>query len=1280
MESHLNSSTMHQVETVCQQASIEAPSHHASEHTANEECYEPQGQPEQPDNTSVLPSEALLPEQCQHSREFTSLSQDAVVPVYNVGLNDELSDTGLTNERAAELREVFGPNSVKSKQTPEWQKVAKRYLRTTPILLTISAIMSVCIKIDGKRDWLSFSLLVFLCNVMVWADYMGERTAANAISAVEKLAAPECSAKRDGVWSSIEVVDLVPGDVVWLKAGMIVPADGVFIPHQKYIFLDESALTGESLAVKKCRGAELLSGSVVQRGEGSMLVQKTGVDSFYGKTIALLARADRKGHLRTILDSASKALTLAAVIFALFLVFWERFHPAWIEKRNGEVNLGLLLKRAFTLIAAVIPAAMPVVTTTVLAVGAVSMSREHAVVSRLSAIEEAAGVEILCTDKTGTLTLNKLTLSREDTSVEPGFTTNQLLVYASLATSCTEPDPIDLAINAEANMQERAEFEVLDYTPFNPVDKRADSIVRTKSGEVLFVTKGAPHVIGELVCAPGDTMKLQRLNSIIEDKARRGLRTLGVAIKPIAFKGTEILEEATEALSSTMWELVGFLCLRDPPRADTRETLERSKQMGVQIKMLTGDQRAIAAETARLLGLGDNICGPEIFKERPKGLESDLQFDEFISKVDGFSGVYPEHKFDIVDTLQRSGCLVAMTGDGVNDAPALKRATVGIAVSGATEAARAAADITLLSPGLSSIITVLSLSRQIFKRIEAYITFRIHGSVMTLLFWWGCVVIFDYEYPTWVLALVAIINDFVLMSCSRDNVPSSKLQRASSTGFSKSIECLGRRFFSESSLKGGDKVLYARSLLIDMEAKAVQNCLVCHPPLSSSKSTDLGYSGRTLYRESVPGSTMDWCWKPECAFWQQGGCGNNWAIGHELQGPSNHDTLESLITSLAEDADAINSVLILHSVAGGTGSGVGSYMTELCADLLPTSCIASCCVWPFESEVSTQSLNAMLTLASLQRDSDGIFIFENARCAKALQRHSAATPAGAGANFSGINRYISRELLGCCLLPSDAWDHSSKGTSRCSGGQLKKFENKSLTCTDVGCGALRSDAASARHCPLRDVVADVAAHPAFKLLTCRYLPQNFSAESSSSGLAPYTFRSLLCRLQRMFKRADSLDFYAPPSPAFSCRSRQSHYAEVRQQNQSSSFNEGNAEDAQPNIAVAARLCLRGPKSKSFDGNPVDDCNIALWPYALGPIKVSSHPFPALGEPCSASLTTSCCTPLPALRSTLEMSRDLLHAGAFVHHYEQFGVGAEELRFALEQMEEIIAAYAAIRRA
>lgn len=668
---------------------------------------------------------------------------------------------------------VYGPNAVKPKQVPEWRKVLERYLRLTPILLLIASFLSVCIEVEGARDWMSFALLIFLCNVMVWADYLGERSASNAIDAVERLRAPECSARRDGGWAPIEVSALVPGDVVWLKAGMVVPADGAFIPINKFITVDESSLTGESIPVKKYRGGELLSGSVVQRGEGAMLVQRTGAQSFYGKTIALLAKTDRKGHLRSILDAASKALTLLAAAVAVFLLFWEAFHPDWVEKYKGDISIGVLFKRAFTLIAAVIPAAMPVVTTTVLAVGAVSISKEHAVVSRLSAIEEAAGVEILCTDKTGTLTLNILTLSRNEMCTEPTYTPEDLLVYASLASTLTDPEPIDAAINAAVDMQQRSAFEVLDYIPFNPVDKRADSVVRTPEGDILQVTKGAPHVISELVCGPHDPPRQQQLKTLIEDKASRGLRTLGVAIKRLGPSPLKTLEEAAATAEHLPWELVGYICFLDPPRADTKETLERSKRMGVDVKMLTGDQQAIAAETARLLGLGDNISGPEVFRERPHGYESDAAFRRFIRAADGFSGVYPEHKFDIIDALQQGGCLVAMTGDGVNDAPALKRATVGIAVSGATEAARAAADIILLAPGLSSIITVLSLSRQIFRRIESYITFRIHSSIMTLLFWWGCVVIFDYEYPTWVLVLVAIINDFVLMSCSRDNVPSS---------------------------------------------------------------------------------------------------------------------------------------------------------------------------------------------------------------------------------------------------------------------------------------------------------------------------------------------------------------------------------------------------------------------------------------------------------------------------------------------------------------------------
>ncbi|KAL8274284.1 hypothetical protein Esti_001795 [Eimeria stiedai] len=756
----------------------------ASEEAANAGAQDAAGDTQQQESTAQPSGPAFLsPPLAEQRPPLEELQQrppapsahaaDAVVclePQPDLG---ELNDTGLTSERAAELRAVFGPNAVKPKQIPEWKKVVERYLRLTPVLLTTAAILSASIEVDGKRDWLSFGLLLFLCNVMVWADYLGERSASNAIKAVERLAAPECSSKRDGEWASIKVMDLVPGDVVWLKAGMVVPADGAFIPHQKCLLVDESSLTGESLAVKKFRGSELLSGSVVQRGEGSMMVLRTGAQSFYGKTIALLARADRKGHLRSILDATSKTLTLAAAVIALFLFFWEMFFPAWAETCKEHSHVGLLFKRAFTLIASVIPAAMPVVTTTVLAVGAVSISKEHAVVSRLSAIEEAAGVKILCTDKTGTLTVNVLTLSREELSVEEGFTAEELLVYASLASTLTDPEAIDVAINAAVNMKAREAFEVLDYTPFNPVDKRADSVVRDSSGCITLVTKGAPHVIRDLVCSPGDTDMQSRLKKLIEEKARKGLRSLGVAIKPLRPLETQALEEATATLGDSGWKLVGYISLFDPPRADTKETLERSKRMGVDVKMLTGDQQAIAAETARLLGMGDNISGPEIFKERPKGLEADAAFCEFIRCVDGFSGVYPEHKFDIVDALQQGGCLVAMTGDGVNDAPALKRATVGIAVSGATEAARAAADIVLLSPGLSSIITVFSLSRQIFKRIEAYITFRIHSSTMTLLFWWGCVVIFNYEFPTWVLVLIAIINDFVLMSCSRDNVPSS---------------------------------------------------------------------------------------------------------------------------------------------------------------------------------------------------------------------------------------------------------------------------------------------------------------------------------------------------------------------------------------------------------------------------------------------------------------------------------------------------------------------------
>lgn len=603
-------------------------------------------------------------------------------------------------------------------------------------------------------------MLLFLCNVMVWADYLGERSARNAIAAVEKLAAPGCNAKRNGSWVSLKIRELLPGDVVFLKGGIVIPADGIFITPSANITVDESALTGESLAVRRFAGGELLSGAIVQQGEGEMKVTKIGADSFYGKTIMLLARAERQGHLRMVLDRAAKIITLFASLFAIFLFFWLGWFPHW-KLIIVHHRILISLKRAFILIASVAPAAMPVVTTTVLAVGALTISRENGLVSRLSAIEEAAGVLTLCSDKTGTLTKNVLTLFKEELVVEDGFTPEDVLLYASLASTIHDPEPIDKAINDQTNMERRAQYSVVEYIPFNPVDKRTVGTVTTPDGKKMQCSKGAPTVIAEMVSAEGSELR-KRLDALIVEKAKRGLRTLGVAQKELEPKEGD-------------WVLCGYISLFDPPREDTKDTIEKARYLGIKVKMVTGDQQAIAIETAKQLGIGTNIAGPEIWKEKDKGGKIEgMEFHEYVESVDGFAGVFPEHKFSIVDTLLDTHQLVAMTGDGVNDAPALKRATVGVAVSGATDAAKAAADIILLAPGLSTIITVLSLSRQIFRRVESYIIFRLYTSFIVLIFWTGVHTILDYMFPAWILVLVSMINDFVLMSCSRDNVPSSR--------------------------------------------------------------------------------------------------------------------------------------------------------------------------------------------------------------------------------------------------------------------------------------------------------------------------------------------------------------------------------------------------------------------------------------------------------------------------------------------------------------------------
>ncbi|PFH31177.1 P-type ATPase PMA1 [Besnoitia besnoiti] len=671
---------------------------------------------------------------------------------------------GLTTGQVEELRKNYGWNEVHPRQIPEWMKVLKKYLSLVPMILVVAALFAVCVEEENMRDWFSFALLLFLDNLMVWADYIGQRSAHNAIAAVEKLGAPICKVKRDGSWQDRQVRELVPGDIVYLKAGVIMPADGLFVTNGATVTVDESALTGESIPLRKHPGARLLSGSVVQKGEGEMLVTQTGNESFYGKTLALLARAEQPGHLQTVLHRTQLFITFIAACFALFLFFWQSFHPDW-KQMIPERRCIIALKRAFILVASVVPAAMPVVTTTVLSVGALTITKQHAAVSRLSAIEEAAGVVILFSDKTGTLTKNQLSLFTEECTVEPGYDEKTMLLYASLCSDTRDPEPIDRTLNGATDMVERAKYKILDYVPFNPVDKRSEATVVAPDGKKFLTTKGAPQVVRDLVCYE-DMQLRERLNEMILAKAKRGLRTLGVAVKP--------LHEGV-APEAARWKLVGYVSLYDPPREDTADTIKKANELGIRVIMITGDQQAIAIETAKQLHIGTNIVGPEIWEEEKQtGKIQGKSLAEFIEGVDGFSGVFPEHKFAIVNAMMDAHKLVAMTGDGVNDAPALKRATVGIAVSGATQAARAAADIILFAPGLKTIITVMSLSRQIFKRVESYIIFRIYTSLIILGMWWGNIVILRYQFPAWILVLLSMINDFVLMSCSHDRVSTSR--------------------------------------------------------------------------------------------------------------------------------------------------------------------------------------------------------------------------------------------------------------------------------------------------------------------------------------------------------------------------------------------------------------------------------------------------------------------------------------------------------------------------
>jgi H+-transporting ATPase len=645
------------------------------------------------------------------------------------------SPDGLSQAEAQKRLTQYGPNEIEEKKTNPFLKFLTYFWGPIPWMIEAAVILSAV-----ARHWPDFAIILLLLLANAVVGFWEEHQAGNAIAALKATLAIKARVRRDGKWTTPEARELVPGDVIRVRLGDIVPADARLLEGDP-IEVDQSALTGESLPATRKPGEAVFSGSIIRQGEIGALVYATGANTYFGKTAQLVQEAHTVSHFqRAVLKIGDYLVILAVALVAVIIT---------VALFRGDRML-TTLQFALVLTVAAIPVAMPTVLSVTMAVGARLLAKKEAIVTRLAAIEELAGVDVLCSDKTGTLTQNKLTLG--DPFSVNNVPAEQVILNAALASRADNKDTIDLAVlGGLKNDQALKGYPVVHFQPFDPVHKRTEATVKGTDGKEFKVTKGAPQVILELSANAGQVQPA--VEKVVNEFAARGFRSLGVA----------------RAEGEGPWQFLGVLPLFDPPREEAKATLATARQMGVNVKMVTGDQVAIARETAEKLGLGTNILNAGGFGDTKH--HETAQLAESIEKADGFAQVFPEHKFHIVDVLQQRGHIVGMTGDGVNDAPALKKADCGIAVSGATDAARAAASIVLMTSGLSVIIDAMKESRKIFQRMNSYAIYRIAETLRVLLFMTLSILIFNfYPLTAVMIVMLALLNDGAILSIAYDNV------------------------------------------------------------------------------------------------------------------------------------------------------------------------------------------------------------------------------------------------------------------------------------------------------------------------------------------------------------------------------------------------------------------------------------------------------------------------------------------------------------------------------
>ncbi len=664
------------------------------------------------------------------------------LPMAEVEKKLNSSPDGLTQAEAQKRLTQYGPNEIEEKKTNPLLKFLTYFWGPIPWMIEIAVILSGVV-----RHWPDFFIILILLFANAVVGFWEERQAGNAIDALKAKLAIKARVKRDGKWINPPARELVPGDAIRLRLGDIVPADARLLEGDE-VSVDQSALTGESLPATRKSGEAVFSGSIVRRGEIGALVYATGTSTYFGRTAQLVEEAHTVSHFqKAVLKIGNYLIILAVALVAVIVgVAIYRGDPLLHAKPPADP----ILLFALILTVAAIPVAMPTVLSVTMAVGARLLARKQAIVSKLVAIEELAGVDVLCADKTGTLTQNKLTLG-DPFSVD-NVPADQVILDAALASRGDDNDTIDLAVLAGLKDKDAIKsYDVVHFQPFDPVHKRTEATVKAKDGKTFKVTKGAPQVILKL--SADNAQVKPAADKAVNDFAVRGFRSLGVA----------------RAEGDGPWKFLGVLPLFDPPREDAKATVVTAGKMGVKVKMVTGDALAIAKETAKKLDMGTNILDAASLGDSKK--EETAAVVESIEKADGFAQVFPEHKFHIIDVLQKRGHIVGMTGDGVNDAPALKKADCGIAVSGATDAARAAAAIVLLTPGLSVIIDAIKESRRIFQRMNSYAIYRIAETLRVLLFMTLSILVFNFYPVTAVMiVMIALLNDGAILSIAYDNV------------------------------------------------------------------------------------------------------------------------------------------------------------------------------------------------------------------------------------------------------------------------------------------------------------------------------------------------------------------------------------------------------------------------------------------------------------------------------------------------------------------------------